>query len=138
MAERETRRINPIAHITLVLVVAVLLLQAFVIFGGLELRAQTVQKYAPWAHEAFLKMVGEHPGFKPNWIEEEKPTVQESSVSDLAGLVPAAIPQLMETNGVITSSTNQLLVPTVPLEAEEAPVLAPTNSPMAEEVVPVG
>jgi len=137
MAKRETRRINPIAHITLVLVAMLVLLEVFVILGGLELRAQTVRKYAPWAHEAFLRMVGEHPGSKPRWLVNEEPAPEESAVTDLAGLAPEGIPRLMETNDVV-ATTNQLIEPTIPPEAEGIPVLVPTNSPPAEEVVPVG
>ena len=107
------------------------------ILGGLELRAQTVRKYAPWAHESFLRLVGEHPESKPRWVADEAPVSKEPAEVNVAGLAPGAIPQLAETNGA-AASTNELIEPTVPPEAEGVPDLAPTNSPVAEEVVPVG
>ncbi len=138
MKDRETRRTSPLAKITLALVVVVVFLEAFVIFGGLELRAQTVEKYAPWAYEPFLKLVGEHPGSKPRWLAEQEASAEEPAVANVAGLAPEAIPQLLETNA--PAATNQLIEPTVPQETEAVPVLPPTNSPAAaeEEVVPVG
>ena len=145
MSKHETKRCNPIAHITLVVVVVLLVFELLVIFGALELKAQTVAKYAPWAYEPFLKLVGEHPESAPRWASVEEPekkeAVAESMVAGVTGLEPSAIPVLIETNEVALA-TNLILEATVPLETdpEPIPIAAPTNAPESEpeEIVPVG
>ena len=144
MGKQETRRINPIAHIAMVAVVILVVFEVLVIVGALELKAQTVAKYAPWAYEPFLRLVGEHPESAPRWVSVEEPEESEaieSTIVGVTGLDPSAIPVLIETNELVLS-TNLVLEATVPLEVEPEPipVAAPTNAPAAEpeEVVPVG
>ena len=86
MNKQETRRRNPIGKITLVLVVLVIGLEALVIFGVFELKAQTVAKYAPWAYEPILRLVGEHPESTPRWIAVEEVEVEESIEMPLASV----------------------------------------------------
>ena len=115
-----------------------------VIFGALELKAQTVAKYAPWAYEPFLRLVGEHPESAPRWASieetEEKESV-EATVAGVTGLEPSAIPILIETDDAMLA-TNLILEATVPLEVEPepTPVAIPTNRPAYEsqENIPVG
>ena len=140
MSKLETRRINPIAHIALVAVVILIVLEGLVIFGALELKAQTVARYAPWAYEPFLKLVGEHPESAPRWAvvdepKEDKP-IDPAGVN-VTGLDPSAIPVLIETNEAAWA-TNKVIEATVPLniEPDPIPVSAPMNTP--EEIVPVG
>lgn len=144
MDKRETRRINPIAHIALIAVLLLIIFEMLVIFGAMELRAQTVAKYAPWAYEPFLKLVGEHPDSAPRRAAIEEVEEDEddlSTVAGVAGLNPSAIPVLIETDEA-GSATNAILEATVPTEAESdpVPVYAPTNRPPVrqEKVVPVG
>ncbi len=147
MEKLETRRRNPVAHITLVLVLLLIVFEALVIFGALELKAQTVAKYAPWAYEPFLRLVGEHPESTPRWVvveeaeENEGDEAVESMIVGVTGLEPSAIPVLIETNAMLLA-TNLILEATIPLEIEPEPVPvdAPTNVPETEleEVVPVG
>jgi hypothetical protein len=143
MSQQETRRRNPIAHITLVLVVLLILFEALVIFGVFELKAQTVAKYAPWAYEPFLRLAGEHPESTPRWATVEEPEEDEeidSATLGVTGLEASAIPVLVETNEAILA-TNLILEATVPLkvEPEPIPVATSTNAPAApEETVPVG
>ncbi len=144
MKKVETRRVNPIAHITLVLVLLLIAFEALVIFGVLELKAQTVAKYAPWAYEPFLKLVGEHPESAPRWAsveEADENEAAESTIVGVTGLEPSAIPVLVETNKAMLA-TNLILEATVPLDVEPdpVPVVAPTNAPKADpqEIVPVG
>ena len=144
MAKLETRRINPIAHITLAGVIILMVFEAAVIGGILELKAQTIAKYAPWAYEPFIRLVGEHPDSAPLWA-----TVEEADGPDPIALPEAhatvlessAIPMLVSTNGMV-SGTNVLLEASIPLEAnpELSPEVVPTNAPAAvpEEIVPVG
>ena len=131
MKDRETKRTSPLAKITLGLVGIVVVLEVFVIFGGLELKEQTVKKYAPWAYEIFLRLVGEHSGSMPQWIAEEPTDAEEPVAKNVAGLAPEAIPQLLETNAPV--STNLLIEPTVPLETN---ALVSTNL-LIEPTVPL-
>lgn len=144
MAKLETRRINPIAHITLVAVIILIIFEALVMGGVLELKTQTVAKYAPWAYEPFLKLVGEHPDSAARWatveeVDESDPVVLPEA--NVTGLEPSAIPVLISTNETIIT-TNVLLKASVPLETETEPipVVVPTNAPNLdpEEIVPVG
>ncbi len=144
MEKQETRRINPIAHITLVLVLLLIVFEALVIFGVFELKAQTVAKHAPWAYEPFLKLVGEHPESAPRWASVEEPEEKQAvkaTMVGVTGLEPSAIPVLVETNEAMLA-TNLILEATVPLDVEPdpVPVVAPTNAPKADpqEIVPVG
>lgn len=144
MKKQETRRINPIAHITLVLVLLLIVLEALVIFGAFELKAQTVAKYAPWAYEPFLRLVGEHPESTPHWASVEEPEEEdaiEATVVGVTGLEPSTIPVLIETNETVLA-TNLILEATVPMEVESepVPVAAPTDRPAdkPQEIVPVG
>jgi len=144
MGKQETRRINPIAHITLVLVLLLIVFEALVIFGVFELKAQTVAKHAPWAYEPFLKLVGEHPESAPRWASIEEPEEKQAvkaTMVGVTGLEPSAIPVLVETNEA-TLATNLILEATVPLETEPepTPVAAPTDAPVDEsqEIDPVG
>ena len=120
---QETRRINPIAHITTVVVVILIAFEVLIILGVFELKAQTVEKYAPWAHEPFLRWVGEHPDSIPRWVVEEP---EEPALDPIAAML--ATP----TNETSTA-TNLMLKPIVP-------VVPITNAPLAKpvEVIPVG
>jgi hypothetical protein len=144
MDKLDTRRINPISHVATLAVLLLIVFEVLIIFGALELKAQTVAKYVPWAYEPFLRLVGEHPESAPRWAMVEEPEEfepVEPVVSGVSGLDPSAIPVLMGTNGVAIAS-NVLLEATVPLEIDSVPipVMAPTNAPKptAEDVVPVG
>jgi len=144
MNKQETRRINPVARIASVAVVLLVVFEIAIIFGALELTAQNVARYAPWAYEPFLKLVGEHPGSAPRRVSVEEAGEKEAAVPPLAGvtgLEPSAIPVLIETNGVVPAA-NPILEATVPLEIEpeSIPVAVPTNAPDNEppEIDPVG
>ncbi len=112
MAKLETRRVNPIAHITFAGVVVLIVFEALVIFGVFELQAQTVAKYAPWVYEPFLRLVGEHPDSVP----------RQAAVEEVNESEPTVLPEANATG------------------SEPTPVVAPTNAPVAEpeEIVPVG
>lgn len=145
MEKRETRRINPIAQITLTAVLVLVLFELLIIFGAMQLEARTVAKIAPWAYEPFLKLVGEHPESTPRWAvveETDESAAADSPVAGVAGLQPMAIPVLTETNAPAetnappdTDTGNE--TPSVP-EAE--PTAAPDKKPSQkpDEAVPVG
>ncbi len=132
MDKQETRRVNPVAQIAFLAVAILVVFEALVIGGVLELKAQTVAKYAPWAHEPFLRLVGEHPDSAPRRVAAKQPRETEPADLTVTGLAPSAMPVPMETNDA-ASATNVVLEPTVP-------VSMPTNPPPAkrEEIVPVG
>ncbi len=139
MGKQETRRRNLIARITLALVLLLIGFEVLVIFGVLELRAQTVAKYAPWAYEPFLRFVGEHPESTPHWATVEEPEDEsvESTIVGVTGLESSTIPVLIETNEAVLA-TNLVLEATVPLEIDPDPIptSVPTNE--VEVIVPVG
>ena len=144
MGKQETGRRNPIAHITLFFVVLLFIFEVSVIAGIFELKAQTVAKYAPWAYEPYLRLIGEHPDSTPRWVtveEAKEEPAEEIAIANMTGLEPSAIPVLIETNEAVLA-TNLILEASVPLKVEPdpIPVSTPTNEPPAksEEVVPVG
>lgn len=131
MARQEHRRINPIAHIALIAVAVLILFEVLVISGALELKAQTVAKYAPWAYEPFLRLVGEHPESAPRWAIVEEANEEEpaaSAVAGVTGLEPSAIPVLIETNEAVLS-TNLILEATVPLKTDSGPAADEAGEP---------
>ena len=132
MDKLETRRTNPVAHFALLAVAILVVFETLVICGAFELKAQTVEKYAPWAYEPFLRLVGEHPESAPRWVAVERPRKAKPAETAVAGLASSALPLPVETNLVLEA--------TVPLEAEPDPVAAPTNPPPAnrDEIIPVG
>lgn len=144
MDKLDTRRVNPISHFATLAVLLLIIFEVSIICGALELKAQTIAKYAPWAYEPFLKLVGEHPESAPRWATVDEPEESESSesvVSSVTGMEASTIPVLMGSNGIAMAS-NVVLEATVPLEItpEPIPVTGPTNAPKtdAEAIVPVG
>ncbi len=137
MKERETRRVYPVANITALLVLAVVALEAFVILGGLETKAQTVAKYAPWFLDTYLSLTS----VPPEADEPSKTPKATAAVKSVSGLVPEAIPMLGETNGIPVAATNQLLEPSIPVETNAVPEAgAAPEAPATNrsEIVPVG
>jgi len=139
MGKKQTRRISRIANVTAVAVVALVLFEVVMISGAIELKAQTVAKYAPWAYEPFLRLVGEHPESPPHVavIAEEEPEETDPVLNvapDQTGLMLDIPVVAVETNVVLDSS-----VPVEPTPEEEA-LDVPTNAPVeeVEEVLPVG
>ena len=144
MNRREARRVNPIAHVTAFAVTVLIVFEITVIAGILELEAQTVAKYTPWAYEPFLRLVGEHPESAQRWAAIEEPGENDdagSAVAAAAGLELSAIPLLTGTNGTAASANP---VPDADLESEVVPEAQPETSPdvtpktAPEEVEPVG
>lgn len=94
MAKLETRRVNPIAHVTFVAVAILIFFEVLIVFGVFELRSQTVAKYAPWAYEPFLRLVGEHPESAPRWASIDKPKETEMAPTNAVPepIVPVVVP----------------------------------------------
>jgi hypothetical protein len=109
----------------------------------LELRARLVAKYAPWAYEPFLRLVGEHPDSAPRWaaVEETEEPGTESPVAGVMGFEPSVIPVLMDSNANTQAVRAPPAATNAPAAAPEAdPAAAPTNAPAEkpQEAVPVG
>jgi hypothetical protein len=145
MDKLEKRRINPLAKLATLAILVLLTFEGLVIGGIFEVDAQSVAKYAPWAYESFLRLVGEHPESAPRLAEveekKEEPNDAFSSGLNASGLETSAIPILIATNDAMLG-TNTVLEPSVPSETElePIPVLIPTNAPSEEVelIIPVG
>lgn len=144
MGKINTRRVNPVSHVAALAVTVLVVFEVLVMVGALELKAQTVAKYAPWAYEPFLKLVGEHPDSASRWaaVVKESDADKEDAVDQMAGIASSAIPILIETNSVVPQSTNAV---SELLEHPEAAVTnlpatapAPVPQPEPEKIVPVG
>jgi len=123
------------ANMAFIAVLAVGVFEVAVMCGVLELRAQTVAKYAPWAYEPFLRLIGEHPESSPRWaeVEQEKKSAEPQTVNPVG--VAGLVPEEPETNRV-ESAAPVVIEPSVP-KASDAPS---PNTPAvsSEAVVPVG
>jgi hypothetical protein len=136
MAKRQKRRINLAAQIAGIAVFLLILFEGLVIGGIFELQAPAVAKFAPWAFEPFLRIVGEHPESAPRvaMVEEINPTESASKTAlGLTGFSPESIPILTE-NSEILSNTNNSIELSQPSEIapEHTPAVLETNSIDAE------
>ena len=82
------------AQIAGIAVLILIFFEALVIGGVFELQAPAVAKYAPWAYEPFLRIVGEHPESAPRLavVEEASPAEarakQQANKADWLALDP--------------------------------------------------
>lgn len=143
MEKLEKRRRNPLAKVAVLVVLVLLVIECGVMFGVYELQGKTVAKYAPWAYEPFLRLVGEHPDSTPRGaaIEEEKKRYRPvSAVADLGGIAPTAFESMIDTNAPL--ATNVILEASIPIETDVEPepvTTLPESTPAeVEEAVPVG
>ena len=142
MNKVEKRRVNPIAKFATLAVFTLLVFEGLVIGGVFELKARTVAKYAPWAYESFLRLVGEHPESAPRLAEVEEGNGGGESLSgglDFSGLESSIIPDLIATNDAMLG-TNTILESAVPTAVELLHEESATNAikEIADQVVPVG
>lgn len=133
-----SRRIVPIAVVTIILFFLMIVFQVFVIAGGYELEASTVKKVAPWAYIPFIKLVGEHPDTRPEWATEQETKTKEEKqdVITFAGFRPESIPVTIDVDPL--PATNVVLESTVPVEEPQRAVTNDLPVSKSEEVVPVG
>ncbi len=97
MKSIETRRISRIAHFTMIAVGALVLFEAAMLGGIVDLRSSWVARHAPWAYEPFLRLVGEHPDSPWAVRPEQEKSAAASSVSDM--VLPAktdAVPEAVQ------------------------------------------
>jgi hypothetical protein len=142
MKDFESRRIMPLGHVAMVAVGVLVVFELAVAGGMVRLPAGIVAKYAPWAYEPFLKMVGEHPDVIPAWVatqkERENPEKTASTgIGTVAEMGEIPLSVLQEAN-TSTSAVHSILEPSIPLfsEPEEAEVISPTDE--NGEFIPVG
>lgn len=84
---------------TLVVFVLLALLQVFVLTGGLEVRAATVKRYAPWFLDTYLRITGEQANAGSGAEAEEigaPAEPAENRPSGLAGFAPGEVPVHIE------------------------------------------
>jgi len=110
-----------------------------VITGGVEIKASTVKRVAPFAYEPFLKLMGEHPSMISSRMAAKKNVSAEpesdSGVATIAGFRPE------ELSVKIDGVDSAVLEPVVPVK-EKTPVEKPEPPPQEkqkiDEDVPVG
>lgn len=134
MKNRESRRIVPVSVITLVVLAVLVVFEALIIIGALEVRTSTIAKVAPWAYEPFLRLVGEHPDsyrHRGGQDKEEDSRPGASGIELVAGLHGERL----------DADTNRIPDSTELPDSGEEPS-PETDSPPPEkssdEVVPVG
>ncbi|VGO22980.1 hypothetical protein [Pontiella sulfatireligans] len=123
----------PAAYVATALVVALFIFEAAVIGGIVELKASTVGRFAPWAYEPYLKLVGEHPDSLPRQAPQERDEPEpESTMSGLPGLEGGALGGLSATNAapIVIEPSEQLQ--DEPAEAVVVPAVE------ADDDIPVG
>ena len=80
---RIERRVVPVSTVALVSVSIVLLVELITVTGFFEhLQTKQVGRYAPWAYDAFLRWVGEHPDELPPVAKEIETTPQSDAQKD--------------------------------------------------------
>ena len=134
MDKVESRRVAPIGWVTTIVVLILFAFELLMMFGAIELRAATVAKYAPWAYEPFLKLVGEHPDSAPVAVKQKskKGPTKKSELLDI-----------IDVTGISAEAIKVDLDIDVPEPAERAvlePVVEPEPEPAKDpkDVVPVG
>lgn len=132
----ESRRIVPIARITIGLVVILALYQAVMLSGLYEVKASTVKKTAPWFYSTFRKWVGEDPSTRPVVVEpaEEPEEKGASAMATVAGFKPE------ELDITIEDVENPSQETSAPVEeaATVIPVSEPEEPAPVDENIPVG
>jgi hypothetical protein len=124
MNEVESRRVVPMAQITVICTVLLALFELYFISTAYELKASTVKKVAPWVYEPYRKMMGEHPSTQPKAARapaSNTPDSAPSGVATVAGFKPEEL--------TITIEDAKMPVP----EVEPAPVI-PVSTPKMEPV----
>lgn len=138
MNEVESRRIIPISRITIGFVLILAVFQVIMLCGMFELKSSTVKKTAPWFHNTFLKLVGEHPSTRPvAATEAEVPQEKKDSSSAIATVAGFKPEELAVT---IEDIENPIIEPTAPVEDAQTviPVSQPEKPAPVDEDVPVG
>jgi len=137
MSKIKSRRIVPVSAVAMAAFALLVVFEALVIGGALEVKASVVAKLAPWAYEPFLKLVGEHPDSIPRKHAVDGTEETTSSADVLAGFGIDAL----NDQAALFPSTNapgQEPAPEMlPTPETEEPSITKTNEP-PKEVVPVG
>lgn len=129
MKQVEMRRINPVGHVVSLVVGIIVLFEVFVIVGAVDLKAETVRRYVPWAYDAFVRGEQQLEQWADVALDEAQPT--EAAVSTDAWVPDEPnIPPVSATNGVIE------LEPIEASEVEPVEINAPDTT--IEDDVPVG
>ena len=124
VAPIEKRKNSPLTRLVFFLIFLLLLGEGILLAGVLDLNASTVEHYAPWAYEPFLRIIGEHPANPPRIPavvvedKEKKPTVSTKNATGLSdGLIP-------------------ILIKKSPVKEKTIPPVTITNAPPSETNAP--
>jgi hypothetical protein len=130
MKSIETRRVTRTAYVASTIVGGVILFEVAMTCGIVDLNAEWVARYARWGYEPFLKLVGEHPDSRPEWVVPRAGAGENTNAMFFAnGFGGMAL--LPETNDV--SSVDSVEEPSVLPATEDAhPPVEPDDD------IPVG
>jgi hypothetical protein len=137
MKEINPKRIVPVSTITIVLFSLLGISELFVLFGGLEVKASSIKRFAPWLHGPYTRMVGEHPATRPYWVDqpmENQNGEAEATAATVGGFRPDELDVQLEaakqTEPEIKIEEPSAVIPvSIPTEQKEEPV---------DEDIPVG
>ncbi|WP_372807051.1 hypothetical protein [Pontiella sp.] len=137
MKEINPKRIVPVSTVTVVLFSLLGIFELFVLFGGLEVKASTVKRFAPWLHGPYTRMVGEHPSTRPDWEDQQLETPEaeaETAAASIGGFRPDELDVQLEAAKQAEPETKieepSAAIPvSIPTDQKEEPV---------DEDIPVG
>jgi hypothetical protein len=132
MKNKEHRRIVPISVVTLVALVILAVFEGLMIGGVVRVKSTTVAKWAPWAYEPFLRLIGEHPDAlrqKEASTKVPAPEPELTGLDEITGFSSESI-------GLESNDVPAIAPPEVVEQIEPEVYEPPTNS--AGKVIPVG
>jgi hypothetical protein len=132
METQEKRRKNRLANITAIAVFFLFVFELIIMSGGLELKSATVAKYAPWAYDSFLRLVGENSENVMLWKGRSAETNQTNKI----GFDLKAMPFLVETNQL--TAEKEMAVDTNDFESIFNSEIKPASTNEVETIEPVG
>lgn len=112
--------------------------QLFFITEVFDVKSSTMRRVAPWFHDSFLRIVGEHPSNRPAISEQTDP---ESEVSTASGMATVAGFNPEELEVTLDNMENPVMEETAPAEQKNAviPVSQPEKpDEPVDENIPVG
>jgi hypothetical protein len=115
MSDKAAKRIVPLSLLTAVIFSVLGILEVLIVFGVLEIKAESVRKVMPAAYMPFIKLVGEHTETRPAWAVSDADVLEEEAGSGSAMADAAGMAVTVDTNTV----QKILLEPTTPANETE-------------------
>jgi hypothetical protein len=128
------KRRNPMAHVATGLVGGVALFQLVVISGVIEVRGESIRRMAPRLYEPFLKLMGEHPDYRPAWSAMRQDRTEKVQSISFSGLIPTAMPTFLPESSNDVAEAESSVEEAVEMEsiappAEEPAPMVPVKAP---------